>query len=80
MRTKTCWSDEDENAENNVRRGHQIFFKSSMKQNVKAAQEVALEATLHDQLIGHDDGLPDHRMRYQCAEPGLISEHRSSNA
>jgi hypothetical protein len=72
--------DEDDDTDDNVRRGHQIYLGSSMKQKRKGENEVALESSLHDQLAGEDDELPDHRRSYQCAEPGLISEHRYENA
>ena len=72
-------SDEDEDSKDNVKQGRQMYVGSSMKQKQKGECEVALESNLHDQLAGKDDELPVHRRRYQCAEPGLISEHRYEN-
>jgi hypothetical protein len=78
--TRREMNDENENAKDNIRRGHQIYVGSSMKQKQKGEYEVGLESDLHEQLAGGNGELPDHRRHYQCAEPGLISEHRYENA
>jgi hypothetical protein len=73
--------DEDEDAaDDSVRRGHQIYLGSSLKEKQKGADEVVLEPSLYEQLAGEEDELRGHRMRYRCAEPGLISDHRYANA
>lgn len=47
-----------------------------MKEKRKGENEVALAASLYDELAGDDGELPTHQRNYQCAEPGLISERR----
>jgi hypothetical protein len=66
--------------ERDVRRGNQIYLGSSMKQKGKGDYEVALESNLYDQLAPNHNQLPQHRRNFQCAEPGLISDHRYNNA
>ncbi|KAN0089178.1 hypothetical protein V8E51_019438 [Hyaloscypha variabilis] len=70
---------DDEVDEADVRRGHQIFLASSLKQRHHGADDVALEESLWDDLAEGKE-LPDHRRNYQCAEPALFSEHRYANA
>ena len=70
---------DDEVHEADVRRGHQIFVGSSLKQRRRGAADVALQESLWDDLA-EDNELPDHRRSFQCAEPALFSEHRYANA
>lgn len=71
--------DDNEADEADVRRGHQIFLGSSLRQQHRGATDVALEESLWDDLSKENE-LPDHRRGYQCAEPALFSEHRYANA
>ncbi|OBT55305.1 hypothetical protein VE04_04044 [Pseudogymnoascus sp. 24MN13] len=69
----------DEVDEADVRRGHQIFLGSSLRQRHRGVTDVALEESLWDDLAEENE-LPDHRRGYQCAEPALFSEHRYANS
>jgi hypothetical protein len=70
---------EEGDDEDNVCRGYQIYLGSSLRKRRRDADDVALEESLYDDLVDEDGKLPDHRRQYQCAEPGLLSEHRYAN-
>lgn len=73
--------DEDEDVvdEADVRRGHQIYIGSSMKQRANNVDEVALEESLYNDVVDEDGELPEHRRNWQCAEPAMLSNHRYAN-
>jgi hypothetical protein len=71
--------------EEDIRRGHQLFLGSSMRRRRDLTEEgeyqVALGSNLWEQLADVGDGeLPDHRRDWNCAEPGMFSEHEHANS
>lgn len=71
--------DRNDDRSDDARHGHQIYLGSSMRRRHADPARVALEESFQDDVVGEDGSRPVHGHNWQCAEPGLISEHRYAN-